>query len=304
MAIEFDNPVVAGTTLIREAIQSQNYQPGTEGWQIAADGTAEFADLTIRSSDGSGNVIELENGHIRIYRGGVLVAEVTPGDGDTIPPGFISYDTRFGEDYQTALTAAALELSVTGVDVPGNVSYSSLGGGLYELQVASGNGPGTAQAQVNLYSATAPASEDSQVDIVADHTRVLGTLEVSDTTWTTWTPEISGGGTATFSTRDGWYSLLGDLVYCEGYFVVGTAGSGGTAVTMTLPFVPYRGAANRRQLLPGGGPTGPVAGMVFAGGVGAQLDRLTDGTGTTVTGASLTAGSVWTFNGWYRRVDA
>lgn len=39
---------VAGTTLIIEAIQSQNYVAGTSGWSIAADGTAEFNNVTVR----------------------------------------------------------------------------------------------------------------------------------------------------------------------------------------------------------------------------------------------------------------
>ncbi|WP_237519189.1 hypothetical protein, partial [Streptomyces sp. SID5910] len=62
----FRNSVLAGSTLIREAIESQNFQSGVEGWQIAADGTAEFSDLTIRSSDGLGRTIVVANGRITI----------------------------------------------------------------------------------------------------------------------------------------------------------------------------------------------------------------------------------------------
>lgn len=58
----FRNSILAGTTLVREAIQSQNYEGGVSGWIIRSDGTAEFADLTIRSSDGSGASVEIENG--------------------------------------------------------------------------------------------------------------------------------------------------------------------------------------------------------------------------------------------------
>lgn len=39
---------LAGTVLIVEAIQSQNYAAGSAGWQIAADGTAEFNNVTVR----------------------------------------------------------------------------------------------------------------------------------------------------------------------------------------------------------------------------------------------------------------
>ncbi len=58
----FRNSILAGMTLIREAIRSQNYEQGVQGWSINADGTAEFGDLTIRSSDGSGATAEIENG--------------------------------------------------------------------------------------------------------------------------------------------------------------------------------------------------------------------------------------------------
>ena len=48
MAIEFDNPLTAGTTLIRSDIRSQNYAPGSAGWIIEADGDAEFNSIVIR----------------------------------------------------------------------------------------------------------------------------------------------------------------------------------------------------------------------------------------------------------------
>lgn len=69
MSIEFENAILAGVTLIREAIQSQNFQAGVAGWQIKADGTAEFADLVIRSSDGSGSTVVIANGVITIQDG-------------------------------------------------------------------------------------------------------------------------------------------------------------------------------------------------------------------------------------------
>lgn len=63
MAIEFVNPITAGVTLIREAIQSQNFSndaaAGVTGWQIAADGSATFYNITI----GSDNYFIDENGN-------------------------------------------------------------------------------------------------------------------------------------------------------------------------------------------------------------------------------------------------
>lgn len=121
-----------------------------------------------------------------------------------------------------------------------------------------------------------------------------------------WVPTITGGGAATLSTADGWTRRYGTDIYVYAYFVIGVAGSGATVVQLNLPFTPWRGAANRRQELPGavrdGGYAnpGPVAGIVFAGGAGATVNRLVDSAGTDVTGAALTAGSIWIFQGWLR----
>jgi len=59
------NPVVGGDTLIRNAIKSQNYLTGVQGWAIFASGAAEFLDVTIRgtfrTSSPSGSYILIES---------------------------------------------------------------------------------------------------------------------------------------------------------------------------------------------------------------------------------------------------
>jgi hypothetical protein len=108
--MQFQDDVVGGVTLIRPAIQSPDYVTGTSGWSINVDGTAEFSDLTIRSSDGSGNTVEIANGVITIYNslgdvvstisetgykvwestGTDVLAEVTLAGGTLTTPGFIA----------------------------------------------------------------------------------------------------------------------------------------------------------------------------------------------------------------------
>lgn len=44
----FRDPIVAGAKLIRDAIESEQFVAGVQGWRIARDGTAEFASLTAR----------------------------------------------------------------------------------------------------------------------------------------------------------------------------------------------------------------------------------------------------------------
>lgn len=50
MAIEFRYVITAGTVLILERVESQNYNAGVAGWAIFADGNAEFNNVTIRGS--------------------------------------------------------------------------------------------------------------------------------------------------------------------------------------------------------------------------------------------------------------
>jgi hypothetical protein len=40
--MQFLSSILAGLTLVRQAIQSSNYVPGVSGWRISADGTCEF----------------------------------------------------------------------------------------------------------------------------------------------------------------------------------------------------------------------------------------------------------------------
>jgi hypothetical protein len=44
----YRNPIVAGTQLVRAAIQSQDYAAGVSGWIVGRDGSAEFNNVTIR----------------------------------------------------------------------------------------------------------------------------------------------------------------------------------------------------------------------------------------------------------------
>lgn len=133
----------------------------------------------------------------------------------------------------------------------------------------------------------------------------LGRLApTTDTEWTTYTPTVSGGGSATWA-RDGWWQRRGTLVYFEVYISSSTTGSGATPVTISLPSVPFRGAVNRRQSIPGyaGGlsaSSGPICALVLAGGSGAQIDQIQNVANGAVTGANITASTVFTINGWYR----
>lgn len=77
----FLSPITAGTKLIIEAIQSQNYVAGIDGWTINRDGTAEFLDLFMRGE----LIVDGPNGYLRLYN-------FDDGGGTTRPSMYFFYD--------------------------------------------------------------------------------------------------------------------------------------------------------------------------------------------------------------------
>lgn len=63
----FTNPIIAGLTLIRTAIQSPDYVAGVSGWSIKKDGTVEFNNGTFRGTINAGN------GNVVINSTGIIV---------------------------------------------------------------------------------------------------------------------------------------------------------------------------------------------------------------------------------------
>lgn len=55
--MSFSNSILAGTKLVREAIESPNFVPGTSGWSIRRDGSAEFSDVDVRGTLESSNYV-------------------------------------------------------------------------------------------------------------------------------------------------------------------------------------------------------------------------------------------------------
>jgi hypothetical protein len=337
VAIDFENPLTAGTVLVRSDIRSQNYTPGSAGWIIEADGDAEFNSVIIRGGTVASGIALYYDGTPAL--GNLILSIAATAGVDAFGNAYQAGLTAYGPDgtinlHENDLVALAGDLSAARLTVVGS------GGGRLDLTPpAAGNtwvagnlrtalfsldrgglilsspsdSVNSAHAVINLIGG-GPTTNDTSMLFSADRYNFNGDMEFDDeltvynnNTYDTWTPTITaGGGTATLSTADGWLQRFGKNIFVYGYMVIGTAGSGATVVQLGLPITPWRGSANRRQNWTGavrdGGYAnpGPVAGLVFAGGAGATINRLVDSSGTDVTGAMLTAGSIWVFEGWLR----
>ncbi|MFF3324977.1 hypothetical protein [Streptomyces sp. NPDC002889] len=131
--------------------------------------------------------------------------------------------------------------------------------------------------------------------------------------WTTYTPTVTNAGSATWTTRTGWWQRTGNgLVNVCVYLAVNAVGSGGGLVMVDMPTAVYRGT---RQVLtmhtesvgPNGSHVGNGQAVFFTSGSGGTTDRLrtssNDATNRdlNITGADLvSSGGTITIQGWYR----
>ncbi|MFD7980175.1 hypothetical protein [Streptomyces sp. NPDC059071] len=129
-------------------------------------------------------------------------------------------------------------------------------------------------------------------------------LTVASTAWQTYTPVVTGAGSPTFTTRTGWYRLLGDEVFFCAYIVIGaTAGSGTSAVSVTAPTLIDR---TTRQVVDANGDgmtgnSGSLQALALPGTVTNVFDRIRNSTGNNVNGSALVTGATLTIQGSYRR---
>jgi hypothetical protein len=108
--VTFRNSILAGLTLVREAIQSDNYVTGVSGWTINQDGSAEFSDVVIRGGTSVG-------GEAFYYNGtpgpGTLALSIAPAAGtDPFGNAYVQGLGVYGTD--GTVQALGSELTVTG----------------------------------------------------------------------------------------------------------------------------------------------------------------------------------------------
>lgn len=190
--------------------------------------------------------------------------------------------------YRAAATSATLSTLVTG-DANSRFYYQADGKMFW--------GPGTATQDTNLYRS---AADTLTTD---DSFTVGGGLTVAGTTWTTYTPTVTGGGSATWTIRTGYYYKLGKLVTVLVYIQVNAAGSGSTPISIDMPSSLDR--STRQALVAqcdnlSASYSGTNSLLSFTGGTGATFDRLRTFDNQNITGAQLAAGALITIQGWYR----
>lgn len=139
----FNNPIAAGDggALVRDSIKSPDYVPGTSGWIIRRDGTAEFRNVIVQGT------IVLTPGQVtntEIADGAVTNSKITDVVVDKVTTGTTQFDWTVGARIKTADSGTRVELSPDGIQAFNGsvqtVDISSTTGDISILgQLLSGN---------------------------------------------------------------------------------------------------------------------------------------------------------------------
>lgn len=347
--MQFEDDLAGGVVLVRPALQSPNYVAGASGWNIAIDGSAEFNNVVIRGGTVVGGTALYYNG--TPAAGTLIMSIAATAGADTYGNAYVAGVGVYGTSDAVTVRSTAGDTAVLRADAPSGISFDTAPGlelkmssgdvtaasltefddtfsrGVYlrsssPLDIASsaaGIDYGAIQVtgrfhgsdpQISLSAgdpADAPAGgiwlNTNFIDANSDF--------LSYGTRHDFTPGITGHGTATFSTRKGWYYQIGPLKFVTLYYAVSAAGSGAAIIQPSVPFNVYR---DTRQILTVNGETVGVNGggastirggeaVFFTGGSGGVCDRVRvddrDGDGANnILGADLVAGAILTMQGW------
>ena len=112
----FANSILAGTALVREAINSPNFVTGVSGWSVNKDGTAEFSNMTAR-----GSVLATDpnnpDRYAYVRAGSLGVVQVPPDDylQSELTPNLLSFeDVSTGTMYFTYNSGSGVHLRIAG----------------------------------------------------------------------------------------------------------------------------------------------------------------------------------------------
>lgn len=114
------------------------------------------------------------------------------------------------------------------------------------------------------------------------------------------TPAITNGGTATYTTNEVRYSIIGDIVFWSYELVINAAGSGGGLISIAVPFA-HVGKATMMAGLAIGFTTfadGPITGLILANG---SVITPRDKNNVVLSRAHFAAGAALRLTGSYFR---
>lgn len=314
----FRNSILGGVNLVRAAIQSPNFLTKQTGWRVAQDGSAEFNNVVIRGGESVGGVA--------LYYGGtpgpgtLLLSIASQSGHDEYGNFYFSGLTVYGPSGTAVKTSAAgagasvgfTPPAVSGVtwvdgyEVAGTASRNGANTPLLSIQSPTTQGAPGSGAGIQMYGApavpTGPASEivlNAAQTTVASDMAMLGQITSYPTH--TYTPVMTGAGSATWSTQQGWWYKIGPLIFFCAYFVASSAGSGTSTLSVSTP-VPVDRTTRQEITAHISGVstgTGEYTGLFLTGGSGAVLDRLSR-SGTDLTGANINNNALFTIQGFYR----
>lgn len=210
MGFTFATPTaVGGTVLVIERIESQNYVAGTSGWDIAADGSAEFSNLIARGSFIGGNTA---GAHVEI-------------NGPTTPQTVAFFTGEPDEQIPAKMyqqhSTTELSLSITSAVVAGQ-GVSSLG-----FTTNRVGGPARAALGGDVVQLTNNGSGNL---VQVDHNGVALTAQLGTITLT--------GPVTADSLKLGPGSTVNDVQFGSGSFTVDATSTGRINIPHTLGVVP------------------------------------------------------------------
>lgn len=249
----FTDPIVAGSTLVRQAIKSPNYVAGTAGWIVDRDGSAEFSDAVVRGTfEAGGGTVVVTSAGVLITVGSTAIAVNSTG---------FAIDTT-GTD--VSVTSSGLTIDTAGTDVSVTSSGLVIDAGATDVLVNSTgfsftNGSVTVTANSTGFHVVSGATT---VEITASQFRVTNgtttyTISASGATFTSGSTTVSTnatgfhvvtGATTVESTTTGFRVTNGSVTFtvnvADGFKVVnGTMTSSLTATGMVMTNTSTNGTA-------------------------------------------------------------
>lgn len=263
----FNNSVVGGTVLVRNAIQSQNYSAGVSGWHMTRDGNVEFNTGTFRGSLSAGS------------NPGQHFIVSNPSTGDALDV----YDSA--NHLIFAITNQGLAASYT----TGTAPQPSVGFQNAQLIFSDNATPTAHQATMSFTAPSVPAAQGQITILNSAYTSDVGAIEVicgsADGTKRSTVQAIERGHQGSVLVSD--HVSTNNLIHAASY-------SGTTNAAGHLVFNHGAGFTPTGAVVTGTAPGGTFANLTY--GVDNLTSTQADVNWTVANTAAAFANQVITFN--------